>query len=280
MSTCEKCEKTFIHTKKYLSHVNNLLNPCDLVCIGCSYQANSKSSWTRHKRSCKQYQNKEQVMNITNNNVTTAGSHNTNNTNNTLNNNINNNNQIVLLSPYGLEHRMMEKEVEYREQVLGSTRDKILDIVKQQNFTLAYQTLFKHIHGNMDYPEHHNIYIEDRDKDEVCLFTGKQFAYESANQETPGLYRFLMVELKWVVGTADITFKEKDQLLHDIQCHWRLINEETDEDIRRMLFNNKQIVEHTINQNVVRPNTDLIEDYYDFERGTLKSFDMDIHLPK
>lgn len=270
--TCKKCGKT-MSEGRYKNHISNVLNPCDFKCVGCGTKCNNRQSFYNHKKKCESYHKKS--VNIINNNVTTAGS---NNTHNTLN--VNNHNQIVLLSPYGLEHRMMEKEVEYREQVLGSTREKILDIVKQKKFALAYQTLFKHIHGNLDKPEHHNIFIEDREKDEVCLFTGKQFSYQRADEETPGLYRFLMVELKWVVGTADITFKEKDQLLHDIQCHWRLVNEKTDEDIRRLLFNNKQIVEHTINQNVVRPDTDLIEDYYDFERGTLKSFDMDIHLPK
>lgn len=275
--TCKKCGKS-MSEGRYKNHIANVLNPCDNICFGCGTKFNNRQSFYNHKKKCKSY--KEKSVNVTN---VTAGSHNTANNINTTNNNNNSqnfNNNVVLLSPYGLEHRMMEKEVEYREQVLGSARDRILNIVRENDFPLAYKMLFNHIHGNVDRPENHNIFIKDREKDEVCLFTGKQFAYERADQETPGLYRFLMVELKWMVGSADITFKEKDQLLHDIKCHWRLVNEEKDEDIRRMLFNNKPIVENTVNNHLVKPNKDLIEDYYDFKRGTLKSFDMDIHLPE
>jgi len=209
-----------------------------------------------------------------------VNTNNVNNDNSNTLNNVNNHNNMVLLAPYGLEHKMMAKDQKYREEVLGSTREKILDVVRQQDFVLAYKMLFDHIHGNHDKPEHHNIFIQDRERDEVCMFTGKQFAYQRADKETPGLYRFLMVELKWMVGTAKIEFKEKDQLLHDIKCHWRLVNEETDQDIRMMLYNNKPVVETTMHNNTVKPNTDMIEDYYNFKRGTLKSYDIEIKLPK
>lgn len=263
--TCNKCNTVFNSEKRYIRHLNNTV-PCDYKCNYCN-KTYSKASYFRHIKTCKK--NTPQTIN----NVNTVDN------SNTLNN-VNNHTNMVFLAPYGLEHRMMEKEQKYREQVLGSTRDKILDVVRQQNFTLAYQMLFDHIHGNEERPEHHNIFIQDRDRDEVCMFTGKKFTYQRADEEVPGLYRFLMCELKWMVGTAKIDFKEKDQLLHDIKCHWRLVNEEKDQDIRRMLYNNKPIVEETMNNNIVKPNTDMLEDYYNFERGTLKSYNKEIKLPK
>lgn len=273
---CNKCQAVFTSEKRYVQHLHKQV-PCDFECKFCKCKLQSRGGYYKHMKKCSEkHDDTNSTVNNVNNVDASETTHTTNNNNNLTN--VNNNN-MVFLTPFGLEHKMMAKETEYREEVLGGARDKILDIVRQQNFVLAYQTLFNHIHGNMDRPEQHNIFIEDREKDEVCLFTGKQFSYERADLRTPGLYRRLMVELKWMVGTADIPFSEKDQLLHDILCHWRLVNEEKDEDIRRMLYNNKPVVQNTVNNNQVKPNKDLLEDYYGFERGTLKTFDMDIKLP-
>lgn len=268
--TCIKCKQVFTSEKRYVNHLNNTM-PCDFKCLNCGKQMSDKRGYYRHKKKCTKSPDKT-VNNV--NQVNARDDH-----SNQVNN-VNNNNNLVFLAPYGLEHRMMQKDTAYRNELLGGAKEKIVKIVKAQDLLLAYQTLFNHIHGNVDRPEHHNIYMDSRDRDEVCLFTGKQFAFERADRETPALYKFLMLELRWMVGTADIPFNEKDQLLHDIQCHWRLINEKTDEEIRRMLFNNKPVVENTFNNNTVRPNKDMLEDFYNFKRGTLKTFDLDIKLPK
>lgn len=275
---CKKCGKTFKSEKWYVNHLHKDV-PCDYKCAKCGKQL-SKKGYFLHRETCTGEDSSQTTNNVNNIDASKIdnSTHSTNNTNNALTN-VNNAN-MVFLNPYGLEHKMMFKEQKYREELLGDAKDKILGIVRARNFLLAYQTLFNHIHGNLERPEHHNIFLNDRDKDEVCLFTGKQFAVNAAEEETPPLYRYLMIELKWVVGSADIPFDEKDQLLHDIQCHWRLVNESTDEDIRRMLFNNKPIVEHTINNNRVKPNTKLLEDFYKIERGSLKTYDVDVNLPK
>ena len=268
MFKCKKCKKTF-KSKKYLDKHSVNKVPCNFVCRLCGLKLGCRRSWYNHiKNKHTQNNNVQQINNINNskNNIDQSSTQ----------KNVNN---MVFLAPYGLEHKMMEKEKTYREQVLGSTRDKVLDVLRKHELVEAYQILFEHLHGNQNRPEHHNIFIQDRDRDEVCMFNGRQFSYRRADKEIPGLYRYLMVELKWMVGTADIKFEEKDQLLHDIKCHWRLVNEEKDEDIRRMLYNNKPIVETTIHNNIVKPNTDMIEDYYDFKRGTLKTFDIEIGLP-
>jgi len=267
-TTCKKCGKDFKSNRRYLNHIQKDI-PCNYKCKRCDKEF-SKKGYFMHRKTCIG----EDTITTTTNNVN-------NSTNNNALTNVNNNNaNMVFLNPYGLEHKMMFKEQKYREELLGGARDKIIGIVRAQNFLLAYQTLFNHIHGNLERPEHHNIYMNDRDKDEVTLFTGKQFAVNAAEEETPALYNFLMIELKWVVGSADIPFSEKDQLLHDIQCHWRLVNEYKDKDIRMMLFNNKPIVENTVNNNHVKPNTALLEDYYNFERGSLKTYDIDVKLLK
>lgn len=272
---CKKCGKDLKYEKVYKNHLNKDI-PCDNRCIYC-FKKFSRKGLYLHKDKCEK--NPINAPKIVNNNVNTNNINASKNNNSNTLNNVNNTN-VLLLSPYGLEHKMMEKEQTYREEVLGSTREKILDVVRQQKFTLAYQMLFDHIHGNRDRPGNHNIFIQDRERDEVCMFTGKQFSYQRADEEVPDLYRFLMCELKWMVGSADITFEEKDQLLHDIKCHWRLVNEETDQDIRRMLYNNKPIVEATMHNNIVKPDTGLIEDYCDFKRGTLKSYDIEVKLPE
>lgn len=271
---CSNCDQVFTSKKRYEQHIKNTI-PCDLKCDKCNMKMHSRGAYYKHFKKCK---GKSEDINSMINAI-----NNTNNSNNGSNNNTNaltNNANMVFLNPYGLEHRMMFREEKFREELLGGAKEKVLGIVRAGNFLLAYQTLFNHIHGNSERPEFHNVYLSDREKDEVCSFTGKQFAITPAEEETPGLYRYLMIELKWMVGTSDIPFSEKDQLLHNIQCHWRSVNETTDKDIRTMLFNNKPVVENTMTKNHVKPNTALLEEFYKFKRGTLKTYDLDVTLPK
>lgn len=52
---CNICKKEFTSLKKYKSHIFNQLNPCNLICVGCDEQFNSKTSWLRHKKLCDLY---------------------------------------------------------------------------------------------------------------------------------------------------------------------------------------------------------------------------------
>lgn len=252
MLECQKCNTIFTSQKRYDNHVSNILNPCDNRCFGCNYKGRNRRDLTRHKEKCEQYQNKEKVMSIINNtnntnNVTTAGSHNTNNTNNNTNNIVNNQN-LIMLTPYALTHMYINKE-----EVVKPAQNVVLGLIRKQRFKEAYEKLFQQIHGNPNFPQYHNVFIQDREKEEVCVFEGKRFTYELWDTKIPGLFEYFKYEMKWLIRTADIDVKEKDQLLWDIQANWMRLNTHNNENMERILFNNKDIVEDTIKTKYVVP---------------------------
>ena len=65
--------------------------------------------------------------------------------------------------------------------------------------------------------------------------------------------------MKWMVKTCEhLTEEEKDQLQWDIQANWMIVNDKEDENMKRILHNNKNIVMDTMNNNIVNPNVEMI----------------------
>lgn len=54
---CDKCDKIFSSKKRYDTHITNVLNPCDFICMGCGFKANSSGSFYRHKHKCTKLSN-------------------------------------------------------------------------------------------------------------------------------------------------------------------------------------------------------------------------------
>lgn len=248
---CEKCNKKFKSEKILKRHLDNVLNPCDFVCRGCNYKAGSKGGFYRHKKECKKHQDMVKVVNnVTSNNNNINASQNQNVTNN--NNNVNQN--IVLLQPFGVEREYMQKT-----EVISPVRDVVIGLIKQQRFAEAYEAIFNQIHGNEKYPEYHNIYLPDIERDDIAVFKGRNFKLDSYKRKVPGLYRFLQHEMKRLVWKSDdLDSTEKDQLMHDIQCNWRSINEYNDPDMKRTLYNNRNVVFDTMDKYTVKPHSDMI----------------------
>ena len=59
-------------------------------------------------------------------------------------------------------------------------------------------------------------------------------------------------------------------LFFDIKSIWYCINAKTDDNMKRILRNNKSIVENTMNNNMVKPNNELIEKHSNLKPGTKK----------
>ena len=163
--TCVKCAKVFKSEKALKKHLDNVLNPCDFVCRGCNYKAGSKGGFYRHKKECKKHQEMIKVIN----NVTT-NNNNINAPQNTVNNMNNINQNVVLLQPFEVERQYMHKT-----EVISPVRGIVIELLRQQRFAEAYEAIFNQIHGNEKYPEYHNIYLPDINRDEVAVFKGRNF---------------------------------------------------------------------------------------------------------
>ena len=252
---CDKCNKKFQSEKTYQKHVDNVLNPCDFICRGCGFNANSKGGFYRHKKECQKHQNLQQTINNVSANNNNVDASNTNNQTNNLTNNLNQN--IVLLQPHGVEKQYMSKK-----GYIGPLRGTILELVKNGKIDEAYEAMFNHIHGNEDHPEYQNIYLPDINRDEVAVFRGKNFRLEDWDERVPGLFRFLQHEMRRLVWSYEdintFTHNEKDDLDWKILRHWQQINEHNDPYMKRTLYNNRNVVMDTFENNIVRPHTDMI----------------------
>jgi len=261
---CAKCEQFFKRKDHYEKHINNILMPCTLSCIGCHVKYDTKRKFSTHIKSCVKYNAILKAIhdNQADNNqaLTNINSNTYDNVANTTNNNTNHNNQlvdiknnVVMLHPLGLTHHYMN-----REEVISPVKGMLVEMVRQKQFKLAYEKLFQQIHGNPEIPEHHNIYAKEEDSDKVCIFNGKYFQMQMSKIIVPDMYHILKEEMKWAVNNTDLDPKEKDQLMWDIQRDWMDTEVETDKTMERVFYNNKPVVETTFKKNKVYSNLEYI----------------------
>lgn len=251
---CENCDKIFEKLGYLKQHKSK--NVCSLVCDLCNYSCKSKPSYYRHRKICKQKQQEQENSDAMVENNTMVDNKNVNVNNGDNNTQNNNNNNVVLMNPFRLDHEYMN-----RPKMLNPVRGELLQMLRAENYPKAYQILFEQIHGNEKHPEYHNIFLPHRDKDEICVFKGKRFKMENVDDEVPDLYRFLRIEMDWVVKTTDLDPKEKEQLRWDIHANWMATDEKKDQNMRRILRNNKAVVLKTMNDYVVKPNNELVIDF-------------------
>lgn len=249
--TCRKCDKIFVKKGRYDIHIQNTINPCDHKCYGCGFIAPNRSAFRRHKTKCEKHKEHEKIVN----NVNAVNSHNTQNTQN-----IDNSVKLTInMNPFGLTHEYLDLV-----ETLNPVRGIIVGLVREENYKKAYQVLFEQIHGNEKYPENHNIYMPHRNRTDVLMFKGRRFKFERVEDEMPGLYRYLKKEMDWIVKTTILDPTEKSQLRWNIQANWMIINEYKDDDMKRILRNNKEVVHNTMKKYIVKPNSDAIIDCLGF----------------
>lgn len=261
---CSKCDKEFTREDNFKKHINNLKNPCDFKCIGCGYRASNKRGLYRHKKKCDKYQEIEDTLdsNLTdtpsqkNPNIITNGSNNTNtnNTNNTNNLN-NNNNQLLMMSPFDVDHYYQSKEDTY-----GNKKDILTGLISNGDFLNAMGIMFRESHGNLNKPERHNAYMQTIDSNYVSVFRGVDFNLEPFESVFDRMFTRFTWEMNWAVRSSDrFTETEVDQLNHDINS-FRNCGKDNDGArnlIRMELYNNKRIVMNTLKNNIVVPNKEM-----------------------
>jgi len=267
---CEKCNKSFKVEKKYQVHVSNKLNPCDYVCVGCNYQVGSRASWDRHKKECEKYKivsdeitKRESAEYNTYTVNSTDGSYNTtNNTNNQINNNLHNhnNNNLIMLNPFGYDHIYMDKDKKTRlENCIGSIRGTVIGLVKDGKYEDAYEKMFQQIHGNTLKPEFHNIYMDDNETDKVYFFNEARFNCKDVPEVVPGLTTAIHLEINWLINSSiELDPNEKDKLTESVDDYFDSLDCLQDPRIRRLLFNNRDLVKHTIKNNHVILNNEIV----------------------
>ena len=158
------------------------------------------------------------------------------------------------MQPFDADHYFMKKEA-----MVGPYKNYVVDLLKGEKYADAYEQVFKVIHGNPKLPEHQNIYVQNLDGEDVVIFRGKDFKMERLPKFMPRLFGRLKYEMRWMVKTCDeLTDAEKDQLQWDIQANWMVINEESDKNMKRILFNNKNVVLNTMKNNTVKPDVEMI----------------------
>lgn len=242
--TCSACGTKYTTEKRYTNHLNT--GHCAFLCSKCGKQSKSRQGLYQHKKACKE---KNTVNKTNNNNIVTSNSHNP--TNNMLNNQ-NNNQNIVMLQPFDVDHYNMKKE-----DAIGSKRNLIVRLLEEEKYHIAYEELFKHIHGNKELPQHHNIYM---DGENLAIFRGYDFENEAPEKSLHRILSRLRFEMGWLVKSCDrLNEKEKEQLLWDIQANWMVINEKKDPNMKRILRNNKKVVMRTMKNNIVKSDTQMIK---------------------
>lgn len=254
---CNKCDKTFKSEKNYEKHKIKQV-PCDYICKFCGCKCGYKQAFYDHVNfEC--LKNREKVINnnVNQNNVDAKNINNQQNTNN--NNNVNQN--ILLMQPFEIDREYMEPK-----KILTPVRDIVIHFLKLDKVDEAYEVLFQQIHGNEKYPQYHNIYLPDINRDEVAVFKGKNFVLDSWDKRIPGLFLFLkheMGRLVWVYSDINnLTLDEKDKLDWNIKKHWRQTNEYNDPNMKRILFNNRSVVFDTFSKYTVKPNAQVIMSEY------------------
>ena len=241
--TCDICKQEF-KSKRFLDkHKGNKI-PCNFKCTICDTTLSSRRNYTRHMETEHSNKNQPQITNINNT------QNNQNNQNNQL---VDVKNNVVMLHPLGLTHHYMN-----RHEVISPVKNMLVKMVRAKKFALAYETLFKQIHGNPDIPEHHNVYAKDINKDQICVFNGAYFEVHFKDMIIPDMYRILKEEMKWAVNETDLDAEEKDQLMWDIQKNWMHTDVDKDTNMHRIIVNNRPVVEDTFNTKTVYRNLEYI----------------------
>jgi len=166
---------------------------------------------------------------------------------------------MVMMMPFGLEHKTDLNTPLGRESVMGITRDNILELVQRGKFEKAYELLFKKIHADNLLPQYHNIYMDPAYKDSICVFEGNKFQMLDRGEIGEDLYCFLSVEMMWLVKTArhidwDRRCHMEAKIIEDLQR----INPKIDQTLEKMLNNNRSVVKQTLTTKQVWPDLEAI----------------------
>lgn len=241
---CDKCNTPFRHKGHYYKHLKKPV-PCNYVCTYCDTKCGSRTAFYQHRKMCEgtEKKTKNTINNIVNNVDASV--------NNNLNQYINRN--LVFMTPFGLEYEYMNQKF-----VVEPIRDVVVDLLKKDKYKLAYEALFKQIHGNNRFPEFHNIYMDDIESSDLCIFKGFDFRFETLQDKLPHLFFFLKNEMDKLVQSADLEPMEKSQLRWNIQANWMCINEKDDKNMKRILHENKKIVHETLEKYKVQPDNKRI----------------------
>jgi len=252
--SCSKCNEIFKTKKMYEKHIRRNI-PCNFICEICGKKY-SKAGYYKHSKMCKEQASVNPQLVVSNDsNVINSSSN--NNNNNVQQNNTNLNNMVMMM-PFGMEHRMHLNSNEGRESVIGDIKGFVVKLVRQRKYEEAYELLFRQIHSNKELPEYHNIYMDQHSDKYVCVFEGKRFELQDRDKIGTDLYGQLKMEMKWSVYTYDMDAREKDDLMAAIQDDWRHIVPSQDITLERMLRNNKPVVEKTLTENDVWPDLNSI----------------------
>ena len=269
---CPKCKETFSNEYNYTVHLNKTV-PCDYRCKNCGKQY-SRAGYYKHRKKCTPQEENinPQLINID------SSINSTTNSNNVIQNTTNNLNNMVMMVPFGLEHRTTLNNQNQRETVMGGIKGLILDLVRKGKIDEAYEILFKQIHGNSSLPQYHNIYMEPYDNNNICIFGGEKFVLADGEKYGTKLYGFLRMEMDWAIGMVCNDIDEIGKLKCDLDYHWRHTVMPTDITMQRMLRNNKSVVNNTIENNEVWPDLIAMSKYTSHpidiipKNGTVKMF--------
>jgi len=241
---CDKCESSF-KSKKYLKAHELKKVPCDLVCRICNEKLKCRRSYYYHLEN----EHLDVQHDLTNpiNNVISYNTNNSNNTSTTNNTLVNDVKNVVMLHPLGLTYHYMN-----RDEVITPVNGTVLDLVRKEEYKLAYITMFQQIHGNPEIPEHHNIYVKEKGTNEVYVFNGRGFQPIDLQLISADMYERLRGEMRWAVKRSDADEDEKDQLMWNIQADWMYSkNFDANELMEQVFFNNKIVVEDTFKKSKV-----------------------------
>ena len=193
---CPRCH--YIASEKYyIKRHYNRKNPCEVKyenveivaclkklsklekprCEYCNKSYSKKSNLTRHQKTCKDKKNKELVIkveelkkeneklkqNTQGNSVT-----NIDNSHNKTINNINNNVIVIKFDVNNLSTRIPDAEK------LKCFRDKTYQAPPIEDF-------LKTIHFNPEYPEYHNIFKSDMNREWISMFDGTRIVKQPEN---------------------------------------------------------------------------------------------------
>lgn len=261
---CETCHKEYKHKNRYRNHIANKCG--SYKCEQCGKNFNARSTYYYHRKICDKNVEENTDAKVNNNVVSnTDQSNNNNNTNNNNNNNNTNNNtlindvknNVVMLNPLGLTHAYMFRDGKLKDMI-EPVKGNIVTLVKERKYELAYMTLFKQIHGNPDIPENHNVYVKDIGSGKARIFNTVSFKDADISKISYDMHKTLREVMRWTVSSSDEEEKTKDQMMWDIYADWMNTSMEKNNMMERIFYNNKQIVEDTINNCKVYTNLEYI----------------------
>ena len=156
------------------------------------------------------------------------------------------------------EPNVAEKFLSKLKDMIEPVKGNIVTLVKERKYELAYMTLFKQIHGNPDIPENHNVYVKDIGSGKARIFNTVSFKDADISKISYDMHKTLREVMRWTVSSSDEEEKTKDQMMWDIYADWMNTSMEKNNMMERIFYNNKQIVEDTINNCKVYTNLEYI----------------------